>query len=92
MSPDRGAPVPNGNDAAAEVLSPPLTHVDAATASLIRLSAVIASGDEAAMRRAFADTAREGVPPAWTEEVVLQAYLFCGFPRALNAAREWRQH
>jgi 4-carboxymuconolactone decarboxylase len=25
------------------------------------------------------------------EEVVLQSYLFCGFPRALNAAREWRR-
>jgi 4-carboxymuconolactone decarboxylase len=25
------------------------------------------------------------------EEVVLQSYLFAGFPRALNAAREWRR-
>jgi 4-carboxymuconolactone decarboxylase len=25
------------------------------------------------------------------EELVLQSYLFCGFPRALNAAREWRR-
>jgi 4-carboxymuconolactone decarboxylase len=25
------------------------------------------------------------------EEVLLQSYLFAGFPRALNAAREWRR-
>lgn len=31
------------------------------------------------------------VPPEWMEEVVLQSYLFAGFPRALNAAREWRR-
>ncbi len=31
------------------------------------------------------------VPPVWMEEVVLQSYLFAGFPRALNAAREWRR-
>ena len=70
---------------------PPLAHVDTATASLIRLSAAIAAGDDTSIRRAFADTARDGVPSAWTEEVVLQSYLFCGFPRALNAAREWRR-
>ena len=29
--------------------------------------------------------------PVWVEEVILQTYLFCGFPRALNAAREWRR-
>ncbi len=33
----------------------------------------------------------ESVPPEWVEEVVLQSYLFAGFPRALNAAREWRR-
>jgi len=27
----------------------------------------------------------------WIEELVLQTYLFAGFPRALNAAREWRR-
>jgi 4-carboxymuconolactone decarboxylase len=30
------------------------------------------------------------VDPALVEEVVLQSYLFAGFPRALNAARIWR--
>lgn len=28
---------------------------------------------------------------AWVEELVLQTYLFAGFPRALNTAREWRR-
>ena len=27
----------------------------------------------------------------WVEELVLQTYLFAGFPRALNAMREWRR-
>ena len=31
------------------------------------------------------------VRSAWVEELVLQSYLFAGFPRALNAAREWRR-
>ena len=34
-----------------------------------------------------------GVKPdrAWVEELLLQTYLFAGFPRALNATREWRR-
>ena len=31
------------------------------------------------------------IPAAWVEELVLQTYLFAGFPRALNAMREWRR-
>ncbi len=31
------------------------------------------------------------IPVAWVEELVLQSYLFAGFPRALNAMREWRR-
>lgn len=27
----------------------------------------------------------------WAEEVILQSYLFAGFPRTLNAMREWRR-
>jgi 4-carboxymuconolactone decarboxylase len=38
------------------------------------------------MARAAVTASQEHV-----EEVVLQSYLFCGFPRALNAAREWRR-
>lgn len=27
----------------------------------------------------------------WVEEVILQSYLFCGFPRTLNALSAWRE-
>lgn len=30
------------------------------------------------------------VDPVAVEEIILQSYLFAGFPRALNAARTWR--
>jgi 4-carboxymuconolactone decarboxylase len=32
----------------------------------------------------------EDVDPLAVEEIILQSYLFAGFPRALNAARAWR--
>ncbi len=31
------------------------------------------------------------MPHEWVEELLLQSYLFAGFPRALNATREWRR-
>ncbi len=31
------------------------------------------------------------VPRVWVEELILQTYLFAGFPRGLNAMREWRR-
>lgn len=31
------------------------------------------------------------IPTAWVEELLLQSHLFAGFPRALNATREWRR-
>ena len=64
--------------------------LDAPTRTLVRLAAIVAVGDEPAIRSAMVDAARE-VPPTWVEELVLQSYLFAGFPRALNAAREWRR-
>ena len=30
-------------------------------------------------------------PHDWIEELLLQTYLFAGFPRALNGMREWRR-
>jgi 4-carboxymuconolactone decarboxylase len=65
--------------------------LDAATAALVRLSACITAGGEEDVRRALADCASAGVRERWIEELVLQSYLFAGFPRALNAAREWRR-
>jgi 4-carboxymuconolactone decarboxylase len=60
------------------------------TVSLVRLSGVIAAGTEPQIRDALA-RAQPQCRPEWVEEVVLQSYLFAGFPRALNAAREWRR-
>jgi 4-carboxymuconolactone decarboxylase len=34
--------------------------------------------------------ALDSVDPIAVEEIILQSYLFAGFPRALNAARAWR--
>jgi 4-carboxymuconolactone decarboxylase len=55
----------------------------------VRLAAVIAGGGEADVRAALA--AASAAPPLWIDELILQSYLFSGFPRALNAAREWRR-
>lgn len=67
-----------------------LPILDEPTRRLVRLGARVAAGDESAMRAAFAD-AHGAVPPQWVEELVLQSYLFSGFPRSLNAMREWRR-
>lgn len=64
--------------------------LDAETLSLVRLSGVIAAGTESQVREALG-RANADCQPEWVEEVVLQSYLFAGFPRALNAAREWRR-
>jgi 4-carboxymuconolactone decarboxylase len=69
---------------------PSLSELDAGTRALVQLSAVIAAGDEGALRASLANAASVA-PPTHVEELVLQSYLFCGFPRALNAAREWRR-
>ena len=61
-----------------------------ATRQLVRTAAVIAAGDEVAIRAALAD-ASSAVSTEWVEELILQSYLFCGFPRSLNAMREWRR-
>jgi 4-carboxymuconolactone decarboxylase len=67
-----------------------LDALDAETAALVRLAAVLAGGSEAEVRIEL--TGVNGlVNPVWVEEVILQTYLFAGFPRALNAARDWRR-
>ena len=64
--------------------------LDPETRALVRLSAIICAGGEPALREALA-IANAQCRPAWVEEVILQSYLFAGFPRALNSAREWRR-
>jgi 4-carboxymuconolactone decarboxylase len=67
-----------------------LRALDEPTRSLVRLSAIITAGSEAEVRVAMADSL-DVVDAIWVEELILQSYLFAGFPRALNAAREWRR-
>lgn len=64
--------------------------LDAATVKLVRLAAQLAGGSERDVRVALEEAATF-VDPVWVEEVILQTYLFAGFPRALNGAREWRR-
>ncbi len=64
---------------------------DRATRALVRLAARIAGGSELDVRDGLRETASATTPEGWVEELILQSYLFCGFPRALNAAREWRR-
>jgi len=68
-----------------------LDRFGADTAALVRLAARITSGSESSVREGFAECADAEVAERWIEELVLQSYLFAGFPRALNAAREWRR-
>lgn len=60
-------------------------------AALVRLSARIAAGTEREVRTACEEVIAADTPVAWVEEAILQSYLFAGFPRALNAVREWRR-
>jgi 4-carboxymuconolactone decarboxylase len=66
-----------------------LTRLDDATRALVRLAATITAGTDRNVRDALA--ASSIIPAVWTEELILQTYLFAGFPRALNAMREWRR-
>jgi 4-carboxymuconolactone decarboxylase len=54
------------------------------------LSGTIAGGSEPQLRSAIAHCVAVADPEC-TEEALLQSYLFAGFPRALNAMREWRK-
>lgn len=65
--------------------------LDAATRALVSLAVTIAVGNESALRDGAVRAAQSGVNPEWVEEVILQSYLFVGFPRALNAMRAWRK-
>jgi len=60
-----------------------------ATIQLVRVSAAVAGLDEQSVRQIMEEAAL-GADTAAVEEVILQSYLFAGFPRALNAARVWR--
>jgi 4-carboxymuconolactone decarboxylase len=77
--------MPAARDAAGSV-----APLDEETRALVRLAAVVSAGGEGTLRTFMTDAART-IRPSWVEELILQSYLFAGFPRALNAAREWRR-
>ena len=67
-----------------------LSALDDATRRLVQVAAIVAAGTESEVRDALAE-AESVVPHPWIEELLLQTYLFAGFPRSLNAFREWRR-
>ncbi len=67
-----------------------LTELDEATRALVRAAAVLAAGSEEEVRAELL-RASSMAPTVWMEEVLLQTYLFAGFPRALNGMRAWRR-
>src|SRR5258708_28893267 len=67
-----------------------LRELDEPTRALVRVAAVVTAGTEEEVRAALSDASRV-VPHPWIEELLLQTYLFAGFPRALNAFPEWRR-
>jgi 4-carboxymuconolactone decarboxylase len=89
-APRESAPSRNAAMPSRPVVIRSVPTLDAETQALVRLAATIAASDEAALRASISETAA-AVRPEWVEELVLQSYLFAGFPRALNAAREWRR-
>lgn len=66
-------------------------RLDVETIQLVRMAALLAGGTEQQTRDVLSAAVASGLNPIWVEEVILQTYLFAGFPRSLNAAREWRR-
>ncbi|MGH7649912.1 MAG: carboxymuconolactone decarboxylase family protein [Gemmatimonadaceae bacterium] len=71
--------------------TPTVPAFDDATRGLVELAISIAADGELALRAAMARASASHLDPVWVEELILQSHLFSGFPRALNAAREWRR-
>jgi len=67
-----------------------LSRLDDATRSLVRLAAVLAANTDEQVREQL-QSAATSTPHEWIEELLLQTYLFAGFPRTLNGMREWRR-
>jgi 4-carboxymuconolactone decarboxylase len=74
----------SGANAAASV-----STLDEATRHLVRIAGAIAGSAEARVRALMVEGLDEADPVA-VEEIILQSYLFAGFPRTLNAMRVWR--
>ena len=63
--------------------------LEASLRHLVRIAGAIAGSPEGQVRSLMSEAIDE-VDPVSVEEIILQSYLFAGFPRTLNAMRVWR--
>ncbi|HEV7594323.1 MAG TPA: carboxymuconolactone decarboxylase family protein, partial [Gemmatimonadaceae bacterium] len=66
-----------------------LAPIEAGLRHLVRIAGAIAGSPEGQVRSLMSEALDE-VDPVQVEEIILQSYLFAGFPRTLNAMRTWR--
>ena len=66
-----------------------LAPIEARLRHLVRIAGAIAGSPEGQVRSLMSEAVGE-VDPVSVEEIILQSYLFAGFPRTLNAMRIWR--
>ena len=66
-----------------------LAPIEVGLRHLVRIAGAIAGSPEGQVRSLMSEAVDE-VDPVSVEEIILQSYLFAGFPRALNAMRMWR--
>lgn len=63
--------------------------IEAGLRHLVRIAGAIAGSPEGQVRSLMSEAVDE-VDHVSVEEIILQSYLFAGFPRTLNAMRMWR--
>ena len=66
-----------------------LSSIDDSTKALVQIAGAIAGADEPVTRQVM-ERSVGAVNASEVDEVIIQSYLFAGFPRTLNAARIWR--
>jgi 4-carboxymuconolactone decarboxylase len=66
-----------------------LAPIEVGLRHLVRIAGAIAGSPEGQVRSLMSEAIDE-VDPVQVEEIILQSYLFAGFPRTLNAMRMWR--
>jgi 4-carboxymuconolactone decarboxylase len=66
-----------------------LASIEVGLRRLVRIAGAIAGSPEGQVRSLMSEALDE-VDPIQVEEIILQSYLFAGFPRTLNAMRMWR--
>lgn len=62
-----------------------MSALGAQDAALARILALAVTGRWPALKRALRESAKQGVPRAAIQEILLQSHLFAGFPRCLEA-------